>query len=580
VKILLVDVAAKYIHAPLALRYLRESCRDLAAEVVLLEQTVNQPLDQIIAAIYREEPTVVGFSCYIWNIAVVIPVIKALKKIAPQVRIVCGGPEVSYDNVALMGIHPYIDYIISGEGEVPFRALMGHLLVGNPPLNQIAGISWREGDHVEYTQSITFQNLNHVPKPYSADTPATLANRIVYYEASRGCPYRCAYCLSGLAGKVRTLPMERIKEELHDLAVVKGVKQIKFVDRTFNTNRKFTLEMFHYLKELPTDTNFHFEMRAELLDDEIIDVLRDVPLGKFQFEIGIQSTNSATLAAVNRRDDWSKIKHNVLAVNKLGNIHQHLDLIAGLPEEDYASFGQSFNDVYTLRPDMLQLGFLKLIKGSELWRSRQEYNYMVRDYPPFEVLSAPCLSYAELLVLKDVEEIVETYYNSGNFPHTLSALVDREDAFAFYEKISTYFRREGFFEQRHSLENQFEILYDFIIAEGYEKKDYYRELLKLDFLCHFRHRKLPEWMQHREMPTYKQTLFDLLGRESVLNLLASELRTLAPREILKQVHLEIFNCDVTAIYSIEPVPTAILFDYSHQHKAWFNRKAHFTKITI
>ncbi len=572
-KIVLVDLAAKYIHTGLATRYLYQS-GPAFARTVLLEKTINQPVDQILADIYREKPDVVGFSCYIWNIDHILRLGPNIKALLPQATIILGGPEVSYSAQELLADHRWIDFIICGEGEESWPELL-ECLRSKADLTGIAGLCFRLDNHIIANEPACC-NLHKVPNPYDHNTLKNTANRIIYYECSRGCPYNCSYCLSGLAGKVRLLPLSRIKKELYYLAVEKNVQQIKFVDRTFNHNKTFATEIFSYLKELPSETSYHFEMRADLIDDNLLGLLRDVPAGRFQFEIGIQSTNPQTLQAINRTHNWPKLSDSIQSIKKLGTIHQHLDLIAGLPYEDYASFVNSFNQVYNLQPEMLQLGFLKLIKGSPLWHQREEFGYNYRSYPPYEVLANSWISYPELLRLKDLEAVLELFYNSGNFAHTLKYIVAEDCGFRFYEGLGDWFRKNRLFEQKHSLETLFQLLYSFISANYPLHSQLGRELLKLDFLKHFKHRQLPECLEHIEVDNYTRWVSNLLADDGVRQLLAPEQRNLAVRDILKFTHFETFSLNPLKLKPNQKPclqKTVLLFDYSHVSRKWHQKKA-------
>ncbi|QOR34292.1 B12-binding domain-containing radical SAM protein [Clostridium sp. 'deep sea'] len=573
-KIVLVDVAAKYIHTGLAVRYLYQCCVNTFKNTVILEKTINEPLDTILADIYREKPQVVGFSCYIWNITTILPVCKTLKEIMPSVKIVLGGPEVSFDSQNVLQENIAIDFVISGEGEGTLPKLLA-AIQNNNNYADIKGLSYRDKKNIIDNSSYECLDLATLPITYDEKTLKDTKHRIIYYECSRGCPYRCAYCLSGLAGKVRFLPMERIKKELYYLAVKKQVKQIKFVDRTFNHNKQFTIEIFEYLKKLPGDTNFHFEIRADLLDEEVIEVLKDLPHGKFQFEIGVQSTNKETLVAINRPHNWKKIIDNVRAVKSLGTIHQHLDLIAGLPHENYNCFVKSFNDVYILQPEMLQLGFLKLIKGSKLWQNRANFGFKFRHYPPYEVLSTKWISYDEMLKLKDIEAVLELYYNSGNFVNTINYVVNVNKGFSFYESLAKWFRVNDLFTKKHSLEALFELLFNYLKECSDKQQHIYVALLKLDFLSHFMHRKLPKYLEHVEVNNYKLWVYNILKKPEVLNLLPQHQRDLQARQIIKFTHFEVFNINPLKTNDKLALPkkTVLMFYYNHVNKNWHSRKA-------
>src|SRR6056297_2387413 len=410
-RVILVDLSAKYIHSGLAVKYLKAACEKSFPQTKIVEETINRPIDKIVEVIFRENPQVVGFSCYIWNISTVLKISDTLKKIMPKLKIILGGPEVSYTPKEILENNESIDYIVCGEGEVAFPKLLNN--IKRNVNNTIQGVATRTNLNSSLAEILT--DLNDLPNPYKNIAKEDLDNKITYYECSRGCPYRCSYCLSGLAGSLRFLDIERVKKEIYQLAVKKKVKQIKFVDRTFNHNKEYAYKVVKFLKELDCETNFHFEIRADLLDEKLINLVSDATPGRFQFEIGVQSTNEKTLKAINRSHHWPKIVNNVKRVKQFNNTHQHLDLIAGLPYEDLTSFRKSFNDVYSLNPDMLQLGFLKVLKGSQIWQERAIHDYKYTSYPPYEVLSSNMISFSELIELKGIEHVLEIFFNSDNF---------------------------------------------------------------------------------------------------------------------------------------------------------------------
>ena len=419
---------SKYVHSSLApwclLAGVKAYCpAHIQAHVV--EGTINEALADISARIVEKQPAVVGLSCYIWNITPVLELVKILKAELPRVVIVLGGPEVSYNAAEVLADNPLVDYIVSGEGERPF-ALLLNALCQSKQVESIPGVCGRTKSGV-YT-SPPYTPEDEPPSPYTEEYFSALNGRIAYLETSRGCPFSCAFCLSGRCGSVRCYPLERAKEELLHLAT-SGTQTVKLVDRTFNANRPRTLELFRFIlknygKAIPSGVCFHFEVAGDLLDDETVTLLAQAPAGAIQLEIGLQSFNPVTLDAIHRKTDITRLTHNLARVIAGGNMHIHLDLIAGLPFEDYASFAQSFNTALALRPNMLQLGFLKLLHGAPMRENPQEYPCSYSDEPPYEVTETPWLSSSELARLHQIEDAVERLYNSGRFKRTLNYLLE------------------------------------------------------------------------------------------------------------------------------------------------------------
>ena len=406
-KILLTTLNSKFIHTNLAIRYLRESVKDLV-EVDVREYTINNQLDYILKDIYKNNYDVVFFSTYIWNIYDIVKLCDNLKKVKPEIKIGLGGPEVTYDSESAMEKYEFLDYILCGEGELVFRDLVQHLL-GQKKIEDVKGIVYREDKKIIVNEEMELlQNLDEIPSPYENLDIKEYENRIVYYETSRGCPFNCQYCLSSAIKGLRYFSIDRVKRDLKNLIDAR-VSQIKFIDRTFNANKKFAKEIMEFLMENDNGyTTYHFEVTAHLLDDDMLNFLKNCKEGLFQFEIGVQSTNQKTLDAVGRRDDFEKLSYVVKTIKSFRNIHQHLDLIAGLPYEGYERFEQSFNDVFNLGIEQLQLGFLKMIKGTGMRYSAEKYGYKFKDYAPYEILFNDFMTYDEILKIKDIEEILET----------------------------------------------------------------------------------------------------------------------------------------------------------------------------
>lgn len=463
-KILLAACNAKYIHSNLAVYNLKSCSGEYSSSVVVKEYTINQIRDDILKDIYLEQPDVVCFSCYIWNISFVRELVPDLKKILPQVEFWAGGPEVSYDAVEFLKKNPAFFGVMVGEGEETFHELAGYYIERKPEtLSGIRGVAFRDenkGRDIVHTGWRELMDLSKVPFAYSNLTE--FKNRIIYYESSRGCPFSCSYCLSSIDKKLRFRDIELVKKELQ-FFIDNKVPQVKFVDRTFNCKHDHAMEIWRYITENDNGiTNFHFEISADLLRAEELALMKTMRPGLIQLEIGVQSTNPQTIKAIRRTMDFEKLKRIVEQIHSFGNIHQHLDLIAGLPYEGYDSFHKSFCDVYALRPEQFQLGFLKVLKGSYMMEMTGEYQILYKDREPYEVLSTAWLTYGEILRLKMVESMVEVYYNSGQFKNTLVFLEKYfDDPFRMYEALGRFYEKKGYSEISHSRMRRYEILMEF-----------------------------------------------------------------------------------------------------------------------
>ena len=463
-KILLAACNAKYIHSNLAVYNLKSCSGEYSSRVVVKEYTINQIRDDILKDIYLEQPDVVCFSCYIWNISFVRELVPDLKKILTQVEFWAGGPEVSYDAVEFLKKNPAFFGVMVGEGEETFHELAGYYIERKPEtLSGIRGVAFRDenkGRDVVHTGWRELMDLSKVPFAYSNLTE--FKNRIIYYESSRGCPFSCSYCLSSIDKKLRFRDIELVKKELQ-FFIDNKVPQVKFVDRTFNCKHDQAMEIWRYITENDNGiTNFHFEISADLLRAEELALMKTMRPGLIQLEIGVQSTNLQTIKAIRRTMDFEKLKRIVEQIHSFGNIHQHLDLIAGLPYEGYDSFHKSFCDVYALRPEQFQLGFLKVLKGSHMMEMTGEYQILYKDREPYEVLSTAWMTYGEILRLKMVESMVEVYYNSGQFKNTLVFLEKYfDDPFRMYEALGRFYEKKGYSEISHSRMRRYEILMEF-----------------------------------------------------------------------------------------------------------------------
>ncbi len=466
-KTVLVGINSKYIHTCLAIWYLKASVNETSDNsnnlVVTREFTINDNKDNILSEIYKEKPDVLTFSCYIWNIELILLLSKELKKLLPECKIILGGPEVSYDARLVLQENYSIDLVLCGEGEETFSQVYSCLLNHSDDYKMLSGIAYRTDNSIKYNEGFCLvNNLDEIKSPYTAELMVAVANRIVYYESSRGCPFSCSYCISSTFNGVRFFSMDRVIQDLSTLLLYKP-KLIKFVDRTFNCNKRRAKEIFEYIIGLNCDTLFHFEAAADLFDDEALDILSRAPKGLIQLEIGIQTINNNTLEEIDRVTDIAKLTSNVKRILTNENIHVHLDLIAGLPYENLKSFKSSFNEVYGLSPHQLQLGFLKLLKGSKIRNEAQKHGFTYRNYTPYEVLYNNYISFEDILLLKDVEEVLERYFNSSRFTSSLLFIEKYlfSDAFELYYRLSVFCRDKGYLDRPISYKENIAILNDF-----------------------------------------------------------------------------------------------------------------------
>ena len=473
--ILLTAINAKYIHSNLAVYSLRAyaagKCEKYKEGIGIAEYTINQPLDQILMDLYKRKPEVLCFSCYLWNIEYVEQLVAELGKIMPQTDIWLGGPEVSYHASHMLEQFPQVYGIMRGEGEETFLELAEFYYNNSEKsleqcekvqrLKEIVGITFRDGEEIIETADRSVMDLSKVPFVY--EDLDVFKNKIIYYESSRGCPFSCSYCLSSIDKCLRFRDLELVKKELQ-FFIDHEIPQVKFVDRTFNCKHSHSMEIWSYIKEHDKGkTNFHFEVAADLLNEEELNLISTMRPGLIQLEIGVQSTNEQTIKEIHRTMKFSQVTEVVNRVHAAKNIHQHLDLIAGLPFEDYNSFHKSFCDVYALRPEQLQLGFLKVLKGSYMEEKTKDYELLYQNRPPYEVLSTKWLPYSDVIRLKGLEEMVEVYYNSRQFEHTMELLEQVfGDAFVMFEEMSNYYEEHGYYGVNHNRVARYEILYAFI----------------------------------------------------------------------------------------------------------------------
>lgn len=547
-KILLVACNAKYIHSNLAVYDLQAYASDYADHIVLKEYTINQQKDDIMRDIYLEHPDVVCVSCYIWNLSFVKELMADLIKILPGVDFWAGGPEVSYDAEKFLTENSEFKGVMVGEGEETFKELAGYYVEKNPQdLKDMTGICYRDKDQIIHNGWRQIMDLSSIPFIYK--DLSEFKNRIIYYESSRGCPFSCSYCLSSIDKKLRFRDTETVKKELQ-FFIDNKVPQVKFVDRTFNCKHDHAMAIWKYINEHDNGvTNFHFEISADLLREEELQEMSTMRPGLIQLEIGVQSTNPDTIKAIHRTMDFEKLKGIVDRIHSFGNIHQHLDLIAGLPYEDYDSFRHSFNDVYALKPQQLQLGFLKVLKGSHMMEMCREYGIVYKTQEPYEVLSTKWLDYDHVLKLKTVENMVEVYYNSGQFQNTLEYLEKFfPDAFSIYERLGSFYMEKGYGDVSHTRMRRYEILLEFLEDVPEISMDQVKDQMVYDLYLRENLKSRPGFA--RDQKLFERQIWDFRKREKVA----------------KNAHVEVFTDG-----------TVLLFDYADRDPLTNN--AHVTDVT-
>ena len=547
-KILLVACNAKYIHSNLAVYDLQAYASDYADHIVLKEYTINQQKDDIMRDIYLEHPDVVCVSCYIWNLSFVKELMADLIKILPGADFWAGGPEVSYDAEKFLTENSEFKGVMVGEGEETFKELAGYYVEKNPQdLKNMTGICYRDGDQIIHNGWRQIMDLSSIPFIYK--DLSEFKNRIIYYESSRGCPFSCSYCLSSIDKKLRFRDTETVKKELQ-FFIENKVPQVKFVDRTFNCKHDHAMAIWKYINEHDNGvTNFHFEISADLLREEELQEMSTMRPGLIQLEIGVQSTNPDTIKAIHRTMDFEKLKGIVDRIHSFGNIHQHLDLIAGLPYEDYDSFRHSFNDVYALKPQQLQLGFLKVLKGSHMMEMCREYGIVYKTQEPYEVLSTKWLDYDHVLKLKTVENMVEVYYNSGQFQNTLEYLENFfQDAFSIYERLGSFYMEKGYGDVSHTRMRRYEILLEFLEDVPEISMDQVKDQMVYDLYLRENLKSRPGFA--RDQKPFERQIWDFRKREKVA----------------KNAHVEVFADG-----------TVLLFNYADRDPLTNN--AHVTDVT-
>ncbi len=573
-KFLLVAVNAKFIHTNPALYSLKayaskKENRNLGEHITIAEYTINNRIEEILSGIYAHKPDAIGFSCYIWNISEILTLVKELPKILPGVPIWLGGPEVSYRATELLESYPELTGIMVGEGEATFAELVsfyaGKSADALARLPQIKGIVFRQDNTVIDTGLRELTDLSELPFLY--DDLSRFEHKIIYYESSRGCPFRCSYCLSSIDKKVRLRDLEIVKKELQ-FFLDHQVPQVKFIDRTFNCNHEHAMEIWRYIKGHDNGvTNFHFEIAADLINEEELGLLNTLRPGAVQMEIGVQTTNADTLSEIRRNMDMDKLRTVVERLHQGNNIHIHLDLIAGLPFEDYASFANSFNEVYAMKPEQLQLGFLKVLSGSYMEEKSGDYELLYTDKPPYEVLSTKWLTYGEVCRLKRVEEMVEIYYNSNQFTTTLPYVLKFFDTpFAMFEKLADFYEKKGYFVSTPSRVYRYSVLLQFITEETDGDEALAKELLTMDIYLRENAKSRPEFA--KDLSAYKDKVnsfyrLEEQRRENGEHLLPAY-EEYEPRAMVRMLHMEPFSYDIfgaNCSYLKMEVEKYMLFDY-------------------
>lgn len=639
-KTIIIALNSKYIHTALAPWYLKAACGSSCGEVQVLEHTVNESINDVLTSIYLNKPDLAAFSCYIWNISHVLKLASSLKKLLPKTFILLGGPEVSYDADDLLKENKFVDFILAGEGEESFPKLLGHIigmqnmdsqerdssagqnkedssltqqdgqgmLMPAQPLGsgtsilaggfeEIGGLVWRQGNVIRVNQPALISSLDNIPSPYSNEMLSAIKNRIAYFESSRGCPYSCSYCLSSASAGTRFFSLERVFKEL-DALVGSGVRQIKFVDRTFNCHKDRALAIIKHIIELDrhtaertdgkeADCNFHFEVGADLFDEELLQVLVSAPKGLLQIEAGVQTINDAALAAINRITNLDRLFSNLQRLHKAGNINIHTDLIAGLPYEDYHSFGNSFDRVHNTGPNQLQLGFLKFLKGTRMRSDAAVYGYSFNDFPPYEILSGSHMDFNRLILLKGIAELVERYYNSARFVYSIKFIIKNFfiSPFRFYETFHTYCTKNGGNNNQTGVRELYAI-FDSFAATYMDNKEraVMREFLRLDFLASDHSGTLPDFLENRTSQLFKDNCFEFL-RKADIDAFIPEAAGMTSKQIFKGVKFDIFHINLPDMLSEEFAPVyskkirnVYVFNYMSRDKV--TRRYLFHKIDM
>lgn len=547
-KVLLAAINAKYIHTSLSVRTLKAYAA--SDDVEFAEYTINERTEDILRSIYLKKADAVLFSCYIWNVEICIDVADMLKKVAPETKIILGGPEVSFDT-SYMEKYSFIDGIMRGEGEETFKEWL-------EKGDDVKGMTYRIGDEIIHNPDRELiHDITKIPFPYTEEDIKLNCGKLIYYESSRGCPFNCSYCLSSTTHNVRFRDIETVKEELM-FFVRHGIRIVKFVDRTFNANRKRTCELIKFLIDNAGNTTFHFEVAADLINDELIQLFKTAPEGLFQLEIGVQSTNDKTIDAIDRKTNFEQICRAVRCVHEAGGVHMHLDLIAGLPFEDIESFKKSFDDVFALRPHVLQLGFLKLLRGTKIRGEEDKYGYKYNSKPPYEILKNDFISYDDILLLKGIEEIFERYYNSGVFENAMEYLLKKyASPFELFRDMWLFYSENGYNLAGQSRNNLYEILSHFCDDE------LFKDILKLDYFINNKGANTPKWALREYNRNLLKERFEILTEEFIAENL-KEYMGIALKEIVKNLNFEEFEYDVLS--NFEKRKNIIIFDNKYDRR--------------
>lgn len=568
-KTLITTLNAKYIHSSLAIRYLRSYVSSASYNRIdIKDYTINQHIDEIVMDIYEKKYDLVVLSTYIWNYNEIKRLSRMLKKVQPESTILLGGPEVSYKPGSELEKMQWVDFIIFGEGEATFKEFLAYYLDNKGSLEAIDGLAYRKNGKIYVNKERELiKNLDTIPFPYQSFEG--LDNKIIYYESTRGCPFNCSYCLSSTIKGVRFFSVDRVKKDLK-VFLDRNVKQVKFVDRTFNVDKDHYFEILKYLAQEDNGvTNFHFEITASLLEKEVLEFLKHVRAGLFQFEIGVQSTSGKTLSSINRNIKFNKINTNIKKVIDTRKLHVHLDLIAGLPYEDYSSFMNSFDDVYQLYPDKLQLGFLKLLKGSDIKKNSELHEYVYNEEPPYEAYFNKYISFDEMIKLYKVEELLDLYYGSHYFDNSIRYLVEKKyiKPHVFYEKFVEYWDAKGYFGRKHSKMKKYQILLAFY-DEAFGKDDKFIEIVKYDYLVN-KNRKASKLFQRLKISNFRDKCHTFLQEKDHLKKYLPQFENKNAKYIIKRVHFEVFKFDVltyitSGFEKYDPQKQTVLFDYSTQ----------------
>ncbi len=528
-KLVLVGINSKYVHTNLAVRYLKNVAQSIC-DTQICEYSINDSVFSVERDLILRNPDIIAFSCYIWNIDFILNLSSDIKKAVPECKIILGGPEVSFNATDVLKENKSVDFIVKGEGELSFPQFLKDLNLGKDDFKD--GIVYRRDDEIIDTPLGFSPQFSEIPFPYSESDD--LGNKIVYYETSRGCPYSCKYCLSGEGSKVRYKDIDEVINDL-DFFDKNKVSLVKFVDRTFNADRKRALQIWRHIAKLKGNTRFHMEIGGELIDDDAVSALKSMDCEKIQFEIGVQSTNEKTLAEINRKSDLDKLFANIKKLRAQTDIHIHLDLIAGLPYEDFDSFKKSFNDVFSLNPSVLQLGFLKVLKGSKMHSEAQNHSIIYRDYPPYEVISTKYISCEEILFLKDFEYLFDKVYNSGSFCRTVEYLkCKNDDFFSEFSLLVNKFRDDGLIGKPISKHELFCRIYDCYSSYGEE----FEFALRYDYILSLKPGNMPVWAKTDKKFRFSESVYDFLKNEEIKKEIMPVFFDVPAKEIIKRVRFE------------------------------------------